>query len=294
MTKRYGLLAHPVKHSLSPAMYNAAFKDMCIDAKYELFDVEPGGLAEFLKKAAAEEISGFSVSLPHKEAIIPYLHMTTADVRAIGAANTIAYMGNGQYFGLNTDYVGALKTIKERYKKLCGRVGLKDKIVIILGAGGSSRAIAYALLKAGAHVWIKNRTKEKAVKIAVDFAERFVSEIHADDWETMNTGDILINTTSFWLNNKGITENELPSFCAPEFVREFEVVMDISYNNGMENFPDPLKTPLILAAEAEGVATITGEKMLLHQAAEQFRMWFDEPVPIWAMKEALEKNLNQL
>ncbi|MBI4235506.1 shikimate dehydrogenase [Candidatus Peregrinibacteria bacterium] len=291
MKKRYGLLAHPVKHSLSPVMYDAAFEVMGLDAHYEVFDVPPEGLGEFMKRAVSENITGLSVSLPHKEAIIPYLKYTTADVRAIGATNTVVYCGNNEFFGLNTDYKGALKAIKERYKKLCGRVNLKDKIVVLLGAGGSSRAIAYALLKAGAHVWVKNRTKEKSLKMAVDFAEMFRAEIHADDWESLNTGDILINTTSFWLNNKGISEDELPFFCNREFLREFEVVMDISYNNGMDNFPHPLKTPLILAAEEERVATITGEKMLLHQAVEQFKYWFDEPAPVWVMKEALEAKL---
>lgn len=284
MTKKYGILAFPAKHSLSPVMHNAAFKAAGIDAQYGVFEVPETELDEFLDVARHEPISGLSVSLPYKEDILDRLDFVDKDATAIEAVNTIVNRG-GFLYGHNTDFIGAVRALEEA-------VGdLNQKLVVLLGAGGSAKAIAYGLLQKGAHIWIQNRTGAKAAAIALQFAENFQSEIHSDDWGSVHTADIVINTTSMWLKNPDMDETSLPHFCDPEFLAEFEVAMDISYNNGMKNYPDPLRTPLIQSAEEVGIKTITGDKMLLYQAAEQFKLWTDEEAPIEVMWEALVKNL---
>ncbi|MEK7085463.1 MAG: shikimate dehydrogenase, partial [Patescibacteria group bacterium] len=229
-------------------------------------------------------IGGFSVSLPYKELIVDYLDDVDDDAMRIGAVNTVVNK-NGALFGYNTDFIGATRALTGI------RGGLKGKVVVILGAGGVARAIAYGLLAEGADVWIKNRTRPKADRIAVEFAEMFDSEIHSDDWDNWQTGDILINATSFWLENKDLGATELPDFCDESFVKDFETVMDVGYNSHMKNFPDPLMTPLLLVAKEVGCKVITGDKMLLYQAAEQFKLWTGKKAPMEVMSRALKKAL---
>ncbi len=280
MTKRYGILAHPAKHSLSPVMHNTAFKVKNMDAQYDFFDVAPENLEPFMNQVRHDPIMGLSVSLPHKQSVMKYLDEIDENALNIGAVNTVLSR-DGKLFGFNTDFIGSNRALLSKVDSL------KDKIVVVLGAGGSARAVAYGLLHEGAHVWIKNRTKSKGDAIAMEFAEKFPSEIHSEDWDNWYTGDILINTTSFWLHNRDITEEELPDFCDEEFLKEFDVVMDISYNNGLENFPDPLITPLLAMAEQEDCEIITGEKMLYYQALEQFSIWTEMVAPSRQMYEAL-------
>lgn len=280
MTQKYGILAYPAKHSLSPVLHNAAFRTLGIDARYEIFEVAPDGFDDFIQKVKNEPIDGLSVSLPYKEVIMNYLDGIDPDAKKIGAVNTVVNK-NGNLYGFNTDYIGAIKVFKEQ------EPSLKGKIAVIMGGGGGARSIAYGLLKEGAHVWIKNRTKSKADRIALEFAEWFDAEIHSDDWDNWQTGDILINATSFWINNPGVTANELPYFCSPGFIQDFKIVMDISYNVQMDNYPDPLITPLLEQAEVMGKTIVTGDKMLLYQAVEQFKLWTMKEAPIDAMKKAL-------
>lgn len=271
MSKHYGILAYPAKHSLSPVMHNAAFKALKIDAKYGVIELEAEYLGEFFKEVKEIPIDGLSVSLPFKETVIQYMDKISEDSARIGAVNTVINK-NGVLHGENTDFIGAVKALKEVARTL------KHNKVVIVGGGGAARAVAYGLLKEGANVIILNRTKNKAVQIAMEFAEMFKSQIYAGDLENLEDGDILINTSSIW-NTSELDEMILPSFCNPAFVAKFALVMDIAYK--------PFITPLLEAAQFAGVPFITGDRMLLHQAAAQFELWTGQKAPMEVMEKAL-------
>jgi len=200
MTKIYGILAHPARHSLSPAIFNAAFVAEKIDARYEVFD-EPlevlprGRKISRLENSSPGYICGLSISLPYKESILEFLDEMSEDVRAIGACNTVKIERDESYnsekkinrkegannannrcdakngkcnkkaIGFNTDWIGFMDALKEKVATV------KDLNVIVLGAGGAARAIVYGLVKGGAKVVVLNRTIEKAAKIAENFAD---------------------------------------------------------------------------------------------------------------------------
>lgn len=275
MSQHYGILAYPAKHSLSPIMHNAAFKALKIDAKYGIIELKPEYLTEFIKEVKAMPIDGLSVSMPFKEAIIPFMTRISVDAARIGAVNTVINK-KGVLLGENSDFIGAIMALKEGVKNL------KGKRAVVIGAGGAARAVAYGLLKEGADVMILNRTKNKAVQIAMEFAELFKSQIYAGDLEHLEDGDILINTSSIW-HTDNLDDMMLPSFCNPAYIAKFGLVMDIAYK--------PYITPLIEAAQFAGVPFIMGDRMLLHQAAVQFELWTGQKAPIEVMGRALHKAL---
>ena len=273
--KQYGILAHPAKHSLSPVMHNAAFKSLGIEAQYGTFDIPENKFAEFMKQVRDEPINGLSVSLPYKELVMEYLNDVDEDALKIGAVNTVNNKG-GNLYGHNTDYLGSNIALIEVFGDL------KGKKIVVLGAGGAARAVAYGAMKEGANVVISNRTKSKADSIAIEFAELFESEIHSVDLEDMVGGDILVHTTSVWTKEWG-DSNDMPNFCFPDYLENFKLVMDIAY--------PPLNTPLVMSCKDLGVPVIRADKMLLYQAVVQFEIWTGVKAPIDVMANALEKVL---
>jgi len=157
---------------------------------------------------------------------------------------------------------------------------LAGKRAVVIGAGGSARAIIYGLMNEGVDVFVVNRTREKADKLAIEFAEMFDAQIHSGDFGELVEGDILIQTTSIWFKED---INELPYFCDQDYVNGFEAVMDIVYA--------PMMTPLLQVANNLEKQIITGDKMLLFQAIEQFRLFTGKEAPIDIMKRALDKVL---
>lgn len=275
MHRKYGILAHPAGHCLSPVMFNAAFKEACLDAEYRVYDVSEEKLAEFMDTVKHDPISGLSISLPHKEEIISYLDEVDEDARKIGAVNTVVNRG-GFLYGYNTDFLGSNKALAEEVGSLKGRK------VVILGAGGAARAIAYGLLKEGAKVAILNIEKDKAVELADEFSSMFGVEVlcgtldEADNFD----GDILVQATSIWTLNPNA---ELSDLISEDFVKRFDVVMDIVYK--------PLITPLLKAAQSIEKKVIAGDKMLLYQALEQFKLFTEKEAPVEVMKKRLSENL---
>ncbi|MBU1151452.1 shikimate dehydrogenase [Patescibacteria group bacterium] len=271
MSKKYGILAYPAGHSLSPVMHNAAFRQLGIDAQYGVFEKDEGELSDFMKYVVAEPVYGLSVSLPHKETIRNFLNEEDEAVQALGACNTVKYQG-GFLHGYNTDWVGSNMALEEA----CGE--LSGKTAVVIGAGGAARAVVYGLLKAGVKVAaIYNRNKERAQELAGDFSE----EIFAGGLDEMEaSADILVQASSIWTLNE---EAKLEDLCSLEFIKGFSCVMDLVYK--------PLLTPLLVAAQDLGKTIVTGEKMLLYQAAKQFEIWTEEKAPIKVMREALENNL---
>lgn len=271
MTKQYGILGYPTKQiSLSPAVQNAAFKAANIDAQFGVFEIPANELATFMVQVKHEPINGLSVTAPYKEVIIQYLNEVAEDAKRIGAVNTVVNRG-GLLYGYNVDYIGLIKALKEVCFELRGRR------VCVIGAGGAARAAIYGLLKEGAQVAIFNRTVEKAASLADEFGKMFGVKVESG---ALTGSDILVQTSSVWMLNPSAKLSDLIS---PEALGNFEIVMDITCK--------PLQTPLIVAAEHLGKKTITGDKMFLYQAIEQFKLWTEKEAPLEAMEKALENVL---
>lgn len=266
-TRLLGILGHPVRHSLSPAMHNAAFHHLNINAVYLAFDVT--NLDAAMQGVRALNIHGLSITIPHKEAILPLLNRINPDAERIGAVNTVVNR-NGELLGFNTDCIGARMALEEIFGTCAG------KRAVILGAGGSAKAVAFGLKAAGMSVHIANRTVEKA---------KALSEKVEGTYSNLNevydiTADVLVNTTSI-----GMTPNVLDMPVSAECLRNFSVVMDIVYA--------PLCTALLQEAQRCGCRTVNGLRMLLYQAACQFELWFGLPAPLKVMENALSAHMER-
>ena len=265
-TALYGIIGHPVSHSLSPAMHNAAFRTLNLDAVYLAFDVVD--LKGAMAGVRALGIQGLSVTVPHKEAVMAYLDELDPVARRIGAVNTVVRKG-GQLKGLNTDWLGAVKALQEEVAKLTG------KQVLLIGAGGAARAILAGLREMGARVHVANRTEEKAKRLSEPFGATWSGLEIPEDLSF----DILINTTT--LGMAGENQDKMP---VPEAViKKADIVMDIVYS--------PLETRLLKTAKTLSKTTVNGLRMLLHQAVAQFEIWTGERAPIETMESALSGRL---
>jgi len=257
----YGILAHPAHHSLSPAMHNAGFKALGIDADFRIFDVPASELEQFTKLMREEKIKGLSVSKPHKENIMHFLDEVDDIAEKIGACNFV-YEKNGRYLGSNVDWIG----IKEPIDQFGG---FEDKNVVILGAGGAARAAVFTAKKShAASITVLNRTLEHAKTLAEEFDCEFNKLVN------FNGADIVIQATSAGLNN-------------PEGV---ELIPKEKLNPSMlifEMIYTPRETRLIRDALEVGAQVITGENMLLHQGYAAFEIWTAQKPPREIMRQAV-------
>ena len=268
MYKVFGIIGDPVSHSLSPAMHNAALRELGIKGVYGAFQVKRESLKEAIEGIRALNISGVSVTLPHKEAVIPFIDFVDEVAQKIGAVNTILNK-EGRLLGYNTDWIGVLRSFEER------GINVEGKRVSILGAGGASRAVIFALKKAGAkEICIYNRTFDKAKALAEEF------DCNAYPWEELSKaeGDIIIQTTSVGLKS---FESPVPK----EIFKNFKVAMDIVYL--------PLKTKFLQDAE-KYCETIDGLRMLLHQGVEQFKLFTGLNPPVKVMERVLYEEVEKL
>lgn len=261
--KKFGILAFPAGHSLSPVMFEAA------GVEYGVFEVPEEEFSGFIK---ARDFDGLSVSLPYKERVMEFLDEVSDDARKIGAVNTIVRSEDGLK-GFNTDWIGAVEALRSG---LGSDDSLSEKKVIVLGAGGAARAIVYGLLKEEASVTVLNRDLEEAQGLADDFG----IEVGLLDSIEGRECDILIQATSVWLT-AGLDVKIVPDEFVAELGAKGGLVMDIVYK--------PLMTPLLEVAENAGCRIVTGEKMLLNQACEQFKIWFGKEAPKKEMEEALKR-----
>lgn len=259
-TRLFGIFGHPVQHSLSPVIHNAAFRHLNINAVYLAFDVV--NLNAAMQGVRALNIQGLSITIPHKEAIMPLLSEIDRDAERIGAVNTVVNR-NGRLLGFNTDCIGAQKALEEVFMP-------SGKYAVILGAGGSAKAVAFGLKLAGMSVHIANRTVARA---------KALSDIVGGTFSNLNevcdiTADVLVNTTPIGME-PNISEMPISAKC----LRNFSVVMDIVYA--------PLQTALLQEAKRCGCRTVNGLRMLLHQAACQFELWTGLSAPFDVMENAL-------
>ncbi|MGQ9689368.1 MAG: shikimate dehydrogenase [Desulfobaccales bacterium] len=264
-TQVYGLLGRPVAHSLSPAMHNAAFRELGINAVYVAFPVRDLVLA--VGGLRGLEIGGASVTIPFKEEIIPLLDEIDPQAVKIGAVNTVVNR-DGRLVGYNTDWLGALRALE-------GQTAIAGRKCLILGAGGAARAIAFALVEKGGRVAVSDLEAEKALTLA----RQMGLEAAAPDYVAEYPADILINATPVGMEPQ--TEN-LP--IDPETLSRFQVVMDIVYK--------PLETRLLREARGRGCQVIDGLQMLIHQGAAQFELWTGRPAPVAVMARAAYGSLS--
>ena len=272
-TNVVGLIGHPVEHSFSPPMHNAAFNKLNMDYVYTAFDVNPNDLKTAIMGAEALNIKGFNVTIPHKIEVMKYLNEIDEVAKLIGAVNTIDFKS---LKGYNTDGIGAIKAIGEV-------TNVKNKNVVIAGAGGASRAISFYLAKYGVdQLTILNRNVEKAQKLAEDVLNSgLIDNVESDSINNMNLSDadILINTTPVGMHPN---VDDVPIAQAGDMHDDL-VVFDAVYN--------PNETGLLKQAIEAGAKPVYGIKMLLYQGAESFEIWTGKKAPIDVMQEALIKYL---
>lgn len=258
-----GILLHPAGHTRSPAMHNAAFAALGLDAVYLAFDVAPSGLQAAVEGARALRFRQLAVSIPHKETIASYLDELDDDARAIGAVNTVTRRGE-RLCGANTDWLGAVRALEREGP-------IEGARAVVLGAGGTARAVSFGLLRAGASVTVLNRNVERAETLA-----RELGATDAGPLESLADLDheILVNTTSV-----GLREDRSP--VPAHALREGSRVLDAVY--------DPTETRLLREAREAGARPIGGKWMLVEQAREQLRLWTNREIPAAVMAEAFDR-----
>ncbi len=273
-TEIYGIIGNPVSQSLSPFMHNAAFKFYNLNAVYIPFAVK--NLDEFIGKFLKEselDIKGFSVTIPHKQAIIEHLDFIDETAKAIGAVNTVKIV-SGKLHGYNTDAQGFIEPLRNAYGDL------KIAKVAVLGNGGAARACIYALQREGAKVTIYARDTEKAKNLADEF-DISLNELKFQI-SNFNSIDIVVNATP--LGTIGEFQNETPVTAGQ--IKNVRLVYDLIYN--------PFETRFLCEAKAVGVPTIGGLAMLVAQAMEQFKIWTELDAPMKEMSRAARRKLKTM
>ncbi len=261
-TKLYGIIGNPVSHSLSPAMHNSGFATLGENSVYLPFPVEH--VPDALTGIRELNIQGVSVTIPHKEAVISHLDRIDPVAERIGAVNTIHVEVEGEkklLCGSNTDWIGANHALSEK-------LTLQGAQVVLLGAGGSARAIGFGLQEAGVTVLLCSRTESRGRALADDLGCNWYS---LNEVSTLQ-GDALVNATSV-----GMKEDISP--VSADILHRFTVIMDIVYA--------PLQTKLLKLAANAGCTTVNGLEMLLYQGVAQFELWTGLKAPVQVMREVL-------
>jgi shikimate dehydrogenase len=268
------LLGHPVAHSLSPAMHNAAFLALGLPHRYETRDVEPDRLEDFVEALRQDDVLGANVTIPHKERVLRYMDEAGEDARRVGAVNTIVRRA-GRLIGENTDIHGFERAISAPRPAADGRM-FEGGTVLVLGAGGAARACAVVLLRRGNAVRIANRNRARA--------EQLVAGIEVDGrrptavaWPTSDDlakVDGVVNATPLGLHG----EDPLDGIEIRSGLRVVDLV------------PTATMTPLVKRARAvKNVVVVDGLSMLLHQAARSFTLWTGREAPLQVMRAALPR-----
>ncbi len=272
----FGLVGHPVGHSMSPVMHNASFKHLGLPYRFSLFDVGEDELSAFIS-AARTEMQGLNVTIPHKVSVMACLDSVSREAELIGAVNTIQFK-DGKALGFNTDGVGCVRSLRERGVEVSG------SSVLVLGAGGAARAIGFQMALEGADVRIANRSRDKAEKLAEEIASKTKRGCRALTIEEKTLArelagiDVVVQATSV-----GMHPNTEDVLIPPRILRRGLVVMDIVYN--------PVKTRLLREAEKAGCKTIDGVGMLVHQGAASERIWLGVEAPVEVMRKAVYEKL---
>jgi shikimate dehydrogenase len=264
--RRLGVLGWPVDHSRSPAMQNAALAATGLDGEYayERVAVAPEDFTQTVRGLPAAGFAGVNVTIPHKEAAFTLATEASEEARAIGAANTLTFAPGGAIRADNTDAPALLDALGAP----------PPRSALVLGAGGSARAAAYALKTAGARVAVWNRTPERARRLADALGVAAVEE--------PEPAEVLVNCTSVGLQNPGATFKNLPF--SSDHLRAYACVVDLVYRDG--------GTELLHQAERRGCRCVDGLEILVHQGARSFEIWTGRTAPLDVMRRAARSELS--
>lgn len=272
--KRAGLIGNPVSHSRSPQMHNAAFAALYIDAVYELWHTEVDEIPDRVASIRADGMLGANVTVPHKQAVMPWCDELTETARRAGAVNTIIPR-NGHLLGDNTDVFGFACSVQEA----TSADATPSSHALLLGAGGAARAVIVALQEMGIRqLTIANRTVAKARKLAAELGgsgAMCIDVVALDELDSSLPGgvDLLVNSTAI-----GWHDNEIP--LAPAILATLvsnALVVDLTYR----------ETALLKTARAQGNPVLDGSGMLLYQGVRAFELWTGETAPVGVMRAAL-------
>ena len=276
-TKVCAIIGDPVEHSLSPIIHNAAFKELGLNLVYVAFTVTTRELQTAILGAKSLGLWGLNVTMPHKNAVMNYLDEVDSTAKSIGAVNTVLN-NNGRLIGYNTDGNGTMIALQEN------GVYLKEKKLVLIGAGGTAKAIAYQAAQDVEELVILNRTPEKAKKLAEMLQKSFGKKVKGAALssevleEELETTDILVNATSVGMD-PDVNSSPVPL----SLLRRDLCVMDIVYN--------PLETRLAADAKSVGAKVVSGIEMLIYQGAVAFEIWTNCLAPVEVMRKAA---LNEL
>ena len=272
-TKIVGLFGYPVKHSLSPAMHNAAFDHLAIDYCYVTFPVHPDLLADAVRGIRALSLGGVNVTVPHKERVMGFLNEINEEASFIGAVNTIKNDA-GKLTGFNTDGRGFMRSLSE------AAITAKDKKVLIVGTGGAARAIGYYLCKDAMKVFLYDvdTTKAETLTQHLNTIRQNAMQVDAAAMKSkdfLQATDVIINATPLGLKPTD------PMPLDVSMLKKDQAVCDLIYK----------ETPFLCAASAAGCVTLNGLGMLLWQGVLAFEIWTGVRPPVEVMKEALLKKM---
>ena len=252
--KKYGIIGNPLSHSISPLIHNFWFKKYNIYAKYSLIQIEISEIENIINKIRKKELQGINVTTPYKQAVIPFLDKTINDASQTQSVNTVYLNENNKIIGENTDVYG----FDEAFLKKLGK-DLKEKKILILGAGGVTPSIIYALAKRNIKkIFISNRTIKKTENIKEKFP--FIEIILWEDFiNKVEEMDIVINATSLGIKNGDKFEGVLENF------KSTLIYYDVVYN--------PVETAMMKHLNKRGIKTFNGLEMLVFQGQKSFFLW---------------------
>jgi shikimate dehydrogenase len=274
-----GLIGYPLGHSLSPRIHTAALQSCGLEGRYSLFPIVPDderALRNLLAHVRSGEIHGLNVTIPHKQTVIPYLDQLAPAAEAIGAVNTISLREN-KLVGENTDGRGFLSDLNRWLTTETQRHG--EACALVLGAGGSARAVIYALLNDGWDVTVASRRRQQAQEIAGSFPNQ---QVQQTDFTFSNTDlsniSLVVNTTPVGMA-PATDQSPWPSTVP---LPKHAAIYDLIYN--------PIETKLVREAHEQGVRAITGLGMLVEQAALSFEIWTNQTPSRAQMRAAADQS----
>jgi shikimate dehydrogenase len=277
--KHFAVIGHPIGHSLSPLMHNAAFKILGLECQYEMIDIEPGNLEQEIERFRDQSWGGFNITIPHKEAIIPFINEVVPEARAVGAVNTVVHRDN-KLIGYNTDVIGVERSLHPY------RDNIEGKMCTILGSGGVARSVAYVLT---------HTIKPQTITFSALFPEQAQTLIHSIDINNVQChiiqctdpaletaikdSTLIVNATDVGMFPH-ILNSPLPK---QHWLSDKHIVFDLVYR--------PLLTQLQRDAKTAGAKTIDGLGMFIHQGAAAFHLWTDLEMPLVQIRRVLEEKL---
>ena len=253
--KKFGIIGKPLSHSLSPVMHNFWFRKYKISASYSLIEIELNEIEAIIKKIRNGELQGINVTVPYKQAVIPYLDLIVDEAKETLSINTINLNEEGKVVGSNTDVYG----LEHGFLCNLGKKNLEKDKILILGAGGVTPSVVYALLKKGFQkIFISNRTIKKAESIKKNFS--FIEIINWDNIEEeVKNMDVIINATSLGLKSGNDFKQDFKG------LKDNLVYYDIVYN--------PEETTMIKKLKKKGIRTFNGLEMFVFQGQKSFSLW---------------------